>query len=173
MADAHDRTVQLAALAATECACEGLRRAARVVSKLYSAALAPFGLTATQFAILVALRLRSPVPLSRLAERLTLDRTSLYRTLRPLERRGALRVGPGRTQRERSAALTPQGQRLVGEALPAWERTQQRFADVLGPRAWNALQFALTRIVPLAQAAEPASRASRPRPATRRGGRPH
>src|SRR5262245_61750334 len=115
-----DRASELSALAAAECACGGLRRAARAISKVYEAALAPLDLTATQFSILVAVDLAGPFPLSRLAERLVLDRTTLYRAVKPLVRRRCLQILPGRTGRERKAALTEAGRRLVKEALPIW-----------------------------------------------------
>lgn len=148
------RVTTLCAAAVADCACEGLRRAARAISKLYGGALAGLGLTATQLAILVATRLRGSVPLSRLAEGLRLDRTSLYRAVRPLERRGYLRVLPGRTQRERVAMVTAKGERILQEALPIWETTQQRFIDALGARTWAALSSAMRQVVSVAQALE-------------------
>jgi DNA-binding MarR family transcriptional regulator len=141
----------MCARTAAECACEGLRRAARATSNLYEGALAPFGLTATQLAILVGTRLAGAVPLSRLAERLTLDRTSLYRAVRPLQRRGYLRLRPGRTQRERRATLTAKGERLLQEALPIWETTQRGFVAAVGAPAWAALSSALAQVVPVAR----------------------
>lgn len=154
------RMRHLSAQAAAECACEGLRRAARAISRLYEEALAPFGLTATQFAILVATHLRGAVPLSRLAERLVLDRTSLYRAVRPMVRRGVLRIAPGRTGRERLAVLTGPGRRLIERALPAWEETQRRFVEALGPRAWSALASTVPHVPPIAQALERRSASS-------------
>jgi DNA-binding MarR family transcriptional regulator len=140
MTATRDRAVRLADQASLECACAGLRRASRAISKLYESALAPFDLTATQFTMLVALRLRGTLPLSRLAERLGLDRTSLYRAVRPLERWGTLAIRGGHTPRELVAELTPEGRRLIEEALPVWEETQHRFVAALGPRSWEALE---------------------------------
>lgn len=142
-------------LAATACACQGVRRAARAVSRLYEAALAPVGLTATQFAILVAANLRGPVPLSRLAEVLVLDRTSLYRALRPLERRSALRVVPGRDRREKDAVLTAAGRRLLAEALPLWRGAQDRMVRALGAGEWARLADGLSRMTDAALGAQP------------------
>ena len=42
-----------------ECACGGLRRASRAISRFYGAAFAPLDLTATQFTLLVAVNLRA------------------------------------------------------------------------------------------------------------------
>jgi DNA-binding MarR family transcriptional regulator len=140
-------SLEVCRLAAAGCACQGVRSAARAVSRLYEGALAPSGLTATQFAILVAANLQGPVPLSRLAEALVLDRTSLYRAVRPLEREGQVRIGPGRDRREKELALTAAGRRKLAEALPLWQRAQERFLSALGGERWAALGEGLSRMV--------------------------
>ena len=128
-----DPVSTLAARVKLECAGGGLRRASRAISRFYEAAFAPLDLTATQFSLLVAVQLGGPIPLSRLADALVLDRTSLYRAVKPLVRRRYLRILPGQTRRERTAALTEGGCRLLAEALPIWERVQGRFVGALGP----------------------------------------
>ena len=163
----RDKVTALCAAVVADCACEGLRRAARGVSKVYAGALAGVGLTATQLAILVATRLHGSLPLSRLAQGMHLDRTSLYRAVRPLERKGYLELAPGRTQRERVARVTARGERVLQEALPIWERTQQRFIDALGPRAWTALSSSVRQVVTVARALEPSARAHRRLPGRR------
>ena len=162
-----DRVTSLCAAVVADCACEGIRRAARAVSKVYAGALAGVGLTPTQLAILVATRLHDSLPLTRLAQGLHLDRTSLYRALGPLERKGYLKLGPGRTQRERVATVTARGERVLREALPIWENTQQRFIAALGPRAWAALSSSVRQVVAVAQALSPSARAHRRQPGRR------
>ena len=144
-----------------ECAGGGLRRASRAISRLYGAAFAPLDLTATQFTLLVAVNLGGPIPLSRLAEFLVLDRTSLYRAVKPLVRRRCVRILPGRTGRERTAALTEAGRHLLHEALPVWKKIQERFIESLGPEAWAALNSGLRQVVPTVQSLESGS--SRPK----------
>jgi DNA-binding MarR family transcriptional regulator len=141
--------------AASECSCEGLRQASRAISKLYEAGYAHLDLTATQFAILVAVHLHVRAPLSRLAERLVLDRTSLYRAVKPLVRRKALLIEPGRDLRERVAVLTPAGQRLLERAIPLWKAAQERFAGAVGPAASAALRSRVADVVAAAQALPP------------------
>ncbi len=168
MGSAGTWSSQVAAHVAADCACAGLRHAARATARLYEAALAPLNLTATQFSILVAVHLQGPVPLSRLAERLVLDRTSLYRAVKPLERRGCLDIRPGRRGRERTAALTDQGRRLLEDALRIWQRVQRRFVGALGTRTWPTLHSALAHVVPTVQALESGEAPSRSRAARRR-----
>jgi len=162
-----DEVTTLCAAVVADCACEGLRRAARAISRLYGGALAGFGLTATQLAILVATRLRGSLPLSRLAEGLRLDRTSLYRAVRPLERKGYLKILPGRTERERAATVSAKGERILQETLPIWERTQERFIEAMGPRSWTALSSALRQVVAVSGTIESSVGARHRRPRRR------
>jgi hypothetical protein len=78
------------ALAAIDlpCACTTLRKAARAISRIYDEALAGAGINVTQLAILRAIGRAGDdgAPLSRLAENLVMDNTSLYRGLGPLIR---------------------------------------------------------------------------------------
>jgi DNA-binding MarR family transcriptional regulator len=168
---AADQVTRVCAAVVSDCACEGLRRAARAVSKIYAGAFAGLGLTATQLAILVATRLHGPVPLSRLAEGLGLDRTSLYRAVRPLERKGYLQTLAGRTERERIATVTAKGERLLQEALPIWESTQRRFVDALGARTWLTLASAMKQVLAVARtlSSRDGARPRRPRPPSPRG----
>ena len=154
-----------------ECAGGGLRRASRAISRFYGAAFAPLDLTGTQFSLLVAVNLGGPIPLSRLAEFLVLDRTSLYRAVKPLVRRRCVRILPGRTGRERTAALTEAGRRLLHEALPVWKKTQERFVGALGPEAWAALNSGLRHVVPTVQVLESGGLPAAPNPTPLRAGR--
>lgn len=163
-----DQVTTLCAAVVGDCACEGLRRAARAISRLYAGALSGLGLTPTQLAILVATRLRGSLPLSRLAKGMRLDRTSLYRALRPLERSGLVAVSVGRTQRERVVTVTAKGERVLQHALPIWQRTQKQFVEALGPRAWTALSSALRQVTSVAEVLEARGGGRRRPPRTRR-----
>jgi DNA-binding MarR family transcriptional regulator len=167
-----DRVSVLSARVAAECAGGGLRRASRAISRFYEAAFAPLDLTATQFSILVAVHLGGPVPLSRLARGLVLDRTSLYRAVKPLVRRRCLRIRPGETRRERTATLTEAGRQLLALALPIWEQAQGRFVGALGPQAWTALRSGLRQVVPTIQALESGTPRAGSSPARHRAGHP-
>jgi len=159
---AAERVRRACAGVVADCACEGLRRAARAVSKVYAGALAELGLTPTQLAILVATRLHGSLPLSRLARGLGLDRTSLYRAVRPLTRRGYLQTLAGRTERERLATVAPKGERVLQEALPIWEDTQRRFKAALGDRTWLTLATTTKQVLAAAQTLSSSGDRARP-----------
>src|SRR5215831_11249476 len=90
-----------------ECVCSALRRASRAVTRHYERAFRGTGLRATQFSILAMLSQTGPLPVSILAEKLGLERTTLARNLRPLEARNLLRSRQVRAdQRVRRVELT-------------------------------------------------------------------
>src|SRR5918994_5013719 len=91
---------------ARACACANLRKAARAVTQLFDAALAPSGLKSTQFTLLVTSRLSGEATINGLAERMAMDRTTLSRNLKPLVRDGLLEVSPGGDGRTRLVRIS-------------------------------------------------------------------
>ena len=114
------------------CTCANLRKAARVVTQAYDAALRPAGLKTTQFTLLAVLSRRGPLPVSRLAEAMGMDRTTLTRNLGPLLARGLVVASGGTDKRVREIAATAAAEALVAEALPLWRRAQARLVTVVG-----------------------------------------
>ncbi len=123
----------------TECTASQLRRAARAISRIHDHTIASAGLRGTQFNVLVALSLFGQVPLLRLADRLGLERTTLTRNLRPLERDGLVTSSPGPDQRVRLLRLTDEGQRALARAIPLWEKAQRHVVSGLGTKRWHEL----------------------------------
>src|SRR5205085_11922608 len=111
---------------ANECTAHGLRKAARALSRFYDQAMASAGLRGTQFDLLVALSLAREAPVAKVAEELGLDRTTLTRNLGPLERDGLVESVPDEDKRVRRLRLTERGRDVLADALPRWERAQQR-----------------------------------------------
>ncbi|WP_264442231.1 MarR family winged helix-turn-helix transcriptional regulator [Novosphingobium sp. JCM 18896] len=133
------------------CACTALRKASRAVTRLYDERLAAHGMTTTQFSILRNLaRAEGEMPLSRLAEKLVMDRTSLYRTLTPVERVGwiALASGP---RRSKLARLTPAGRAAMQGAEGDWEAAQDDLLGEIPANEWQVLLGTLDRLVGAAQ----------------------
>lgn len=130
-----------------ECACFNLRKAARTVTQLYDAALKPAGVLATQLPLLAATATLERATVTELAEAMVMDRTTLTRNLRPLERDGLVRTTPGKDRRVREVSLTRKGQKVVLEAYPLWRQAQATVARRLGAKRVKYLVAELTAAV--------------------------
>jgi DNA-binding MarR family transcriptional regulator len=144
-------TEQRIAMDVAVCTCANLRKAARVVTQVYEAALQPTGLKATQFTLLATLSKRGDLPLTRLAEALVMDRTTLTRNLKPLVGKGLVRVDQDEDQRVRRISLTDAGRGILDEALPLWRKTQSRFVESLGRERWSGFLDDLVETVNVVQ----------------------
>ncbi len=121
------------------CACANLRKATRAVTQVYDTALRPTGLKATQFTLLATLATLGDPPLTRLAEAMVMDRTTLTRNLKPLIAKGYVHVTEGDDLRVRNLGLTDSGRAAYDGALPQWREAQSRFVEELGPDRWQGL----------------------------------
>lgn len=135
---------------ATTCACMNIRRASRVITQLYDEALQPSGLLVGQFTVLVVLALRGSATITGLAQDLVMDRTTLTRNLKPLEKRGLIQVVPGQDRRTRVIGLTEAGQAALNQALPLWDKIQSQVVEQLGSEQWQQLLGGLSHAASLA-----------------------
>ena len=128
------------------CACTALRKASRAVTRLYEESMAGTGMTIIQFSILRHLARSGGLPLMELADRLVMERTTLYRALNPLRRQRwvALSEGEGRAK---TATLTVRGRQAMTAATPAWEAAQGRLLGQLGHNEWTQIESSLARLV--------------------------
>lgn len=114
------------------CAHANLRQATRVISALYDSTLKPCGIKATQFTVLAVLAHRGELPLTKLAEILVMDRTTLSRNLQPMVKKGWLSIRREKDERIRLISLTETGRHVVNEATPLWRKAQRRVAKGIG-----------------------------------------
>ena len=137
------------------CNALALRQATRHVSQFYDQHLAAFGLKGTQFSIVAKLSRGGPRSINDLARDLVMDRTTLGRNLRPLERSGlvSLEVDPD-DRRSRRLVVTELGRTLLEQARPAWQAAQLQFEKSFG-RDESAALRALLRTVTKTRLAAP------------------
>jgi len=131
------------------CADANLRRTTRAVTRLYDQILAPSDLLTTQFTLLVACAVASPAPISTLADTLAMDRTTLARNLKLVERRGLVKVIPGEDRRERIVMLSDKGYSALSKALPLWQEAQTQIVAGFGQSRLNNLLQDLSAMVAL------------------------
>ena len=131
----------------TACNCLALRQAARHVSQIYDGHLASEGLRTTQYSVLAKLNRLGPMSINELAKSMVMDRTTLGRAIRPLERDGLLTIGAGYDGRTRSLRLTASGGARLKAAKAKWREAQKGFEMAFGARDAADLRTVLQRVV--------------------------
>ena len=110
-----------------------------MVTQLYDDRMRPAGLRATQFALLVHTYAMGQVALTKLAEVMVTDRTTMARNLEPLKNAGLIEVGDGKDRRTRIVKITKAGREKLTEAYPIWKKTQDEVKDIMGHDKWSLM----------------------------------
>jgi DNA-binding MarR family transcriptional regulator len=129
------------------CLCLATQRAARALARRFDRALRPFGLTNGQFSLMVALNQCEPPPIGRLAPFLAMDASTLTAAVKPLARRGLLRlVADAQDRRARRVQITPEGVALLRRAIVAWRATHAELDAGLTAGTAEALRQGLAQM---------------------------
>jgi DNA-binding MarR family transcriptional regulator len=115
------------------CLCLYVQRAARVLARRFDEALRPLGITNGQFSLLMSLNRPESPGMTAVAALLGMDRTTLTAALKPLLRRGLVKIAADpKDRRGRLLDLTREGRSLLASALPIWEQTHSEAEARLG-----------------------------------------
>jgi DNA-binding MarR family transcriptional regulator len=102
-----------------------------------------------QLALLRAIQRRQGQPLSRLAEEMVMDRTSLYRAIALLVRSGWVRIEDAAAGRAKLVYLTDQGGEAAALAAPRWEAAQAQVILAFGVERWRELSQSIKALADL------------------------
>src|SRR5215471_14813964 len=121
------------------CVCFNLRRVTRLVTQFYDAELRRHGIRPTQGTILSSLMAKDSWNMAELSDWLGVERTTLVRNLRPLQRDGLVQaVGGGHGNRV-ELAITAKGRKQIEKLTPAWKCAQSAAVKTLGKERWSAI----------------------------------
>lgn len=133
------------------CVAYNLRKSSRLISKFYQQVISRSGLQGTQFPLLYAIRRYQPIFIGDLAKLLDLDRTTLSRNLKLLEKKGYITFGSEVSDsRFRSVELTEQGAMMLEKAMPLWQEAQERIVGKFGEQRWQEMLQLLDELSSLA-----------------------
>jgi DNA-binding MarR family transcriptional regulator len=123
------------------CLCLHVQRAARALARRFDEALGPFGVTNGQFSLMMSLNRPKPPAMAVVAALLAMDRTTLTAALKPLQRRGLVKitVDPN-DRRSRVMTLTAKGRGLLVRAVPVWQSTHAKVEAQLDEGNSNRLR---------------------------------
>ena len=125
--------------AVENCVCFNLRWVTRAVTQFYDAEMRRHGIRPTQGSILVALQSKDSWTMAELSDALGLDRTTLVRNLRPLQRDGLVQTGGGGRGKLVELAITAKGRKQIEKLTPAWKSAQSAVVKTLGEKRWSAI----------------------------------
>jgi len=126
------------------CNCFAARQAARHLTKQYERHLSGAELTSAQFSILVAVEEAGEMTMNELADALVMDRTTLLRALKPLQRADLLVSRPSEDDVRRLVfSLSAAGARRLKKAVTLWTKAQQELEASIGSSAAARLRAEL------------------------------
>jgi DNA-binding MarR family transcriptional regulator len=113
---------------------------------MYDTAMQDSGIRSTQFAILVGIAKTQPVSMGKLADVLIIDRTTLTRSLRLLQKERLVTISKRTTMRQRLLELTPEGVKALARSLPLWRAVHTQFVSEVGADYWLNLRGQLENL---------------------------
>lgn len=125
------------------CYCDILKAASRRLTSIYDRALEPAGVNVAQYSLLQRIRRAGGATLTELGRIAELDRSTIGRNVRVLERMGLAHLGRGEDQREAVVTLTEAGRQALAIGTPLWDKAQDEIEARLGPTGVKELCSAL------------------------------
>lgn len=125
------------------CICILLRQAARKTSAIYDETLAPLGINVAQFSLLRKIWRAGSVSLTELARQADLDRSTIGRNVKVLQRMNLIKSAASEDHRESNVTLTDDGLDLVERGGVLWDKAQQEIETRLGHKGVENLQALL------------------------------
>ena len=129
------------------CTCLAVRQGTRQITSLYDRHLANAGLRVSQFAMLMKLSRLGPLTMSDLASSMVMDRTTLTRTIMPMQKSGWIKSLTGEDRRTRRLEISSSGRKRLQAAKPHWEAAQKEFDRLFGVAAARELRSTMWRVV--------------------------
>jgi DNA-binding MarR family transcriptional regulator len=130
-----------------DCICFRLGKAVRKVSKSYREEIASYGLTHSQFFMIVAIMEEDGLLPSELADKTAQDRATTTGLLYRLEKDGWIKRMPDkRDRRSLRIYLTPRSNKLREPILKLFEETNQKFLSFFTRQEWDQMQSFLYRL---------------------------
>jgi len=121
------------------CVSYNLRKASRIVSKLYTREMRSAPVRGPQFSLMMMIARRQSPTISELARDTGADRTTMTRNLDQLEKKGLIRVTQGKNMRTKAVELAPKGKVALERSISYWQKAQAKVLKALGEERWNRM----------------------------------
>lgn len=144
MSKADEVPLAITHLVRDSCLCLHIQRAARALARHFDEVLRPADLTHGQFSLLMSLNRPEPPTVGSVASLLAMDRTTLTANLKPLERRGLVKISVDKEdRRSRRLAITAAGRTRLAKAFPLWKTAHAEIEKKITGCTPNTMREAL------------------------------
>lgn len=131
------------------CVAYNLRKASRIVSKIYEKEMRGAPIHGPQFSLMIIIAKRGPQTITSLARDIGADRTTLTRNLRQLERKGVIEISAGKDDRTKAVTLSAAGEQAIRDSVPYWKKAQTKVLKALGEDRWARMLGDLSAVAAL------------------------
>ena len=128
------------------CNCIALRQIALKLTKIYDEALIDTGIKITQYSLLNNIEKVDSPNINHLATATQLDRSTLTRNLKKLERMKLIFFKFGDDKRNKIISLTPHGKQILTKANISWKTIQDQVSKNLGENKKNIFDLTIKNI---------------------------
>ena len=104
----------------------------RTITSIYDKALKPYGIRVTQLNVVFAVSLLGPVEIRPLCALLSMDNSTMCRTLSRIEEKGWLISEPSGHGKNIIISITQSGKELLLSVYPAWKEAQVQAEALMG-----------------------------------------
>lgn len=139
------------AIECSACTCFNTRKLTRVITQIFDEQFKSVDFRITQFTPLVMIFAKGPITINDLSENLVMDRTTLARNLKPLERDGLIKINQGIDKRQRVVSITDKGKTLLSKAFPIWQKAQKQILKEIGKDKWQDMLGDIHELLPKLQ----------------------
>ena len=114
------------------CLADKVRLINRAITSVYDDALKPLGITTSQMNILVVVAKYGEAAPRQVGDWLHLEKSTLSRNVKLLEKSGWLESIPGENARSHLLRVTAKGAEILDKGLPPWQSAQEKARKLLG-----------------------------------------
>ena len=140
-------STEIARSVAEACLCLHVQRAARALARHFDDVFRPLEITSGQYSLLMSLNRPAPT-MGDTADFLAMDRTTLTAALKPLVRRGLVKMAAdAEDRRVKRLTLTPTGNAVLAKAYALWQEHHGAIEAAMNTPNANAMRGGLARMV--------------------------
>jgi DNA-binding MarR family transcriptional regulator len=132
------------------CVSYNLRKASRIVSKVFIREMRPAPVRGPQFSLMMMIAKRQSPTISELARDIGADRTTMTRNLEQLQKKGFIEITQGKNLRTKAVRIGPRGHAALERSIAYWQKAQNKVLKTLGQDRWARMLTDLSALATLA-----------------------